>query len=420
MNQKIKTEFSLLVVAGLILLNGYFAVTLPTSQFSCQGLGIVACLILICMATAFVIRRSSVNADPLLLPLAVFLAGIGLTMILRLRPDLFFLQVMWMVAGLIAFTGTVFVFRQVETIANYKYLCGVAGIVLLLMTIAFGVDIGGNKNWVILGLIRFQPSEFAKLFIILFLSAYLSQHRQLLTYATRHYGPIVLPHPRFIAPLLALWGLAITMLVVQRDLGAALLFFGTTVAMVYMSSGRISYVTLALGLFFAGSVICFFLFPHVQIRIDIWLNPWTDPTGRSYQIVQSLFAFASGGILGSGLTFGYPYIIPEIHTDFIFAAIGEELGLAGAAAVLIAYILLVYRAFRTALIANTSFTMLLSGGLAMLTALQVFLIISGVTKFLPLTGITLPLISYGGSSMVSSFILLGMLFAISEEAAANG
>ena len=420
MPQKKTTELSLLIVAGLVLLNGYFAVTLPTSQFSYQGLGLVACLIFLFIATALVIRRSSANADPLLLPLAVFLASIGLTMILRLRPDLFFLQAMWTIAGLIAFTVTVFVFRQVETIANYKYLCGVTGIALLLMTIAFGVDIGGNKNWVILGPIRFQPSEFAKLFIILFLAAYLSQHRQLLTYATRHYGPVVLPHPRFIAPLLALWGLAITMLVVQRDLGAALLFFGTTVSMVYMASGRISYVILALGLFFAGSAICFFLFPHVQIRIDIWLNPWTDPTGRSYQIVQSLFAFASGGILGSGLTFGHPDIIPEIHTDFIFAAIGEELGLAGAAAVLIAYILLVYRAFRTALIADTSFTMLLSGGLAMLTALQVFFIVGGVTKFLPLTGITLPLISYGGSSMVSSFILLGMLFAISEAVVSNG
>ncbi|SMC55965.1 FtsW/RodA/SpoVE family cell cycle protein [Sporomusa malonica] len=419
MNQTKLTELGLLVLAGLVLLNGYLAVTLTNNQFDFQGLGVIACLIFLWTTTALVIRRSSTNADPLLLPLAVLLASIGLTIILRLRPDLFFPQSLWLIAGLIAFNATAFVFRQAEVIAKYKYLCGLTGIVLLLITITFGVDIGGNKNWVILGPLRFQPSEFAKLFIIIFLAAYLSERRQLLTFATRHYGPVTLPHPRFIAPLLALWGLTMAMLIVQRDLGSALLYFGTTVTMAYMASGRLSYVVLALGLFFIGSTVCYLLFPHVQVRIDIWLNPWADPTGRAYQIVQSLFAFGSGGILGSGLTFGYPNTIPEVHTDFIFAAIGEELGLSGTAAVIIAYILIVYRAFRTALTSPTPFTMLLSGGLAVLTALQVFLIIGGVTKFLPLTGITLPLISYGGSSMVSSFILLGMLFAISEATAPN-
>ncbi|HWR44788.1 FtsW/RodA/SpoVE family cell cycle protein [Sporomusa sp.] len=419
MNHTKLSEFGLLVMAGLVLLNGYLAVSLANNQFSYQGLGVVACLILLWTVTALVIRRSSGCADPVLLPLAVFLASIGLTIILRLRPELFLPQALWMTAGLIAFTITVIVFRQAEVIAKYKYLCGITGIALLLITITFGVDIGGNKNWVILGPVRFQPSEFAKLFIIIFLAAYLSERQQLLTFATRHYGPFTLPHPRFIAPLLALWGLTMTMLIVQRDLGSALLYFGTTVTMAYMASGRLSYVFLALGLFCVGSTVCYWLFPHVQVRFDIWLNPWADPTGRAYQIVQSLFAFGSGGILGSGLTFGYPNTIPEVHTDFIFAAIGEELGLAGAAAVIIAYILMVYRAFRTSLTSQTPFTMLLSGGLAILTALQVFLIIGGVTKFLPLTGITLPLISYGGSSMVSSFILLGMLFAVSEATVPN-
>lgn len=414
MKQTRLTELGLLVLAGLILINGYLAVTLTNNQFSLQGLAAISGLILLWTVTATVIRGSSAGADPLLLPLAVFLASIGLTMILRLRPDLFFPQALWLAAGLLAFAITGRIFRQAEAIAKYKYVCGLTGIALLLLTITLGIDIGGNKNWVILGPMRFQPSEFAKLLIILFLAAYLSERQQLLTYATRHYGPFTLPHPRFIAPLLALWGLTMTMLIVQRDLGSALLYFGTTVIMAYMASGRLSYVVLALGLFFAGSVICYLVFPHVQVRIDIWLNPWTDPSGRAYQIVQSLFAFGSGGILGSGLTYGYPDIIPEVHTDFIFAAIGEELGLAGSAAVIIAYILIVYRAFRTALTAATAFTMLLAGGLAVLTALQTFLIIGGVTKFLPLTGITLPLISYGGSSMVSSFILLGMLFAISE------
>lgn len=414
MRQPKLTEIGLLLLAGLILINGYLAVSLANHKFSYQGLCVVIGLIFLWTLTALLFRYFAKEADPLLLALAVFLASIGLTLILRLRPELFFPQAMWLAVGLFAFIITVVIFRKPEEIAGYKYLCGITGVTLLLATILFGVEIGGNKNWIILGPVRFQPSEFAKLLIIIFLSAYLSERRQLLTYATRHYGPLTFPHPRFVAPLLALWALTMAMLIVQRDLGSALLYFGTIVIMAYMASGRWSYVLLALCLFFTGSAFCYLLFPHVQVRIDIWLNPWADPTGRSYQIVQSLFALGSGGLLGSGLTFGYPTIIPEVHTDFIFAAIGEELGLAGTAAVIIAYILIVYRAFRIALTAQTPFTMLLAGGLGVLTALQVFIIIGGVTKFLPLTGITLPLISYGGSSMVSSFILLGMLFAISE------
>lgn len=413
------TEFGLLLLAGLILINGYLVVTLANHRFSSQGLGIIVGLLVFWTITALVLRHYFFRADPVLLPVAVFLASIGLTLILRLRPDLFIPQAMWLAAGLIAFIITVVIFRQPEDISKYKYLCGITGLVLLVSTIAFGVEIGGNKNWIILGPVRFQPAEFAKLLIIIFLAAYLSERRQLLTYATRHYGPLTLPHPRFIAPLMVLWALTMAMLIVQRDLGAALLYFGTTVMMAYMASGRWSYVALALCLFFSGSAVCYLLFSHVQVRIDIWLNPWSDPTGRSYQIVQSLFALGSGGVLGSGLTFGYPGMIPEVHTDFIFAAIGEELGLAGAAGVIIAYILIVYRAFRIALASQLPFTMLLAAGLGVLTALQVFIIIGGVTKFLPLTGITLPLISYGGSSMVASFILLGMLFAISEATATH-
>lgn len=414
MKQKKATELGLLLLTSLVLLNGYLAVSLANHQFSYENFSITIILTAFWIFTSMVIRRRFLCADPVLLPLAVFLASIGLTLILRLRPDLFVQQAMWLAAGLLAFIITAISFRQAENIAKYKYICGITGIVLLLITITLGVDIGGNKNWIILGPLRVQPSEFAKLLIIVFLAAYLSERRQLLTYATRHYGPVTLPHPRFIAPLMALWALTMAMLIIQRDLGSALLYFGTTVIMTYMASGKWEYVVLALGLFFTGSAVCYYLFPHVQVRIDIWLNPWADPSGRSYQIVQSLFALGSGGILGSGLTFGYPNIIPEVHTDFIFAAIGEELGLAGTAAVIMAYILIVYRAFRTALASPIPFTMLLASGLGVLTALQVFIIIGGVTKFLPLTGITLPLISYGGSSMVSSFILLGMLFAISE------
>lgn len=409
-------ERGLLLIASLIVITGVLAVSLATNSLDSKILALLGCLIACWLSIHLILRHSSHrNGDPFFLPLAVMLIGIGLTMVLRLKPALFLYQSIWVIAGLFCFLFSVFFFRHLEQLSQYKYLCGMIGIVLLLIAIIFGVDIGGHRSWVILGPVRFQPSEFAKIFIILFLAAYLTERHELLTSATKHYGPLVLPHPRFIAPLLAIWGLAMVMFVVQRDLGSALLYFGITIIMVYIASGRLTYVLLGIILFFIGSFACYKLYAHVQVRVDIWLNPWADPNGKAYQIVQSLFALGSGGILGSGLTYGFPQMIPEVHTDFIFAAIGEELGFAGSSAVLISYILIIYRAFKAALETINPFSILVAAGLAVSFALQIFLIIGGVTKFFPLTGITLPFVSYGGSSMVANFILLGMLFAISEE-----
>ncbi|MBC8015869.1 MAG: FtsW/RodA/SpoVE family cell cycle protein [Sporomusaceae bacterium] len=407
-------ERTLLFLAGVIMLNGILAVSLTQGVLDYGILGVTCGLIASFLFVHVVLHKTGHAGDPIFLPLAALLTGIGLTMIFRLKPTLFLFQAMWVAIGLMAFLLSAFVSRRLEQAAKFKYVCGFIGISLLLTAILFGVDIGGNKSWVIIGPIRFQPSEFAKVFIVLFLAAYLSERRELLTLATRHYGPLQLPHPRFIAPLIAVWGIAMMMFVLQRDMGAALLYFGIAIAMTYMVSGKFSFVIIGLISFLIGSVICYNLFPHIQTRVDIWLNPWIDPSGRSYQIVQSLFAFGSGGIMGSGLTYGFPSMIPEIHTDFIFTAIGEEMGLAGAGAVIIIYIIIVWRAFRAALLSAVPFSMLVAGGLAASMALQIFLIIGGVTKFFPLTGITLPFISYGGSSIVANFILLGMLFSISE------
>lgn len=411
-------EYKLLIIAGLIGVIGILAVS--TASLSLNIVVFVAAVGLILLPS--LVRRylntgSGNSPDPLLLPLAVTLAGFGLAMILRLKPNLFPMQATWLAIGLICFIISVRFFRDIEKFAQYKYLCGIMGISLLMSAIIFGVDIAGNKNWVIIGPVRFQPSEFAKIFIVLFLAAYLAERHELLTLATKKYGPLELPHPRFIAPLIAIWGLAMVMFVLQRDLGSALLYFGVTILMAYMASGRLSYVILGLTLFMFGSIVCYKLYPHVGVRVDIWLNPWSDPSGKAFQIVQSLFALGSGSIMGSGLTYGFPNLIPEVHTDFIFAAIGEEMGLVGSAAVLLIYMILIYRAFRVALLCQRPFSTLVASGLAAATGLQVFLIIGGVTKFFPLTGITLPFISYGGSSMVANFILLGILFAISETRA---
>jgi cell division protein FtsW (lipid II flippase) len=412
-------ERSLLGIVTLIILNALLAVLLPSGSVNFQALTVALGIAMLAFFVHFLIRFWGHSGDPYILPLAVLLSGFGLVMVFRLKPQLLMLQATWIALGLVVFGVSAFLFRQLEQLSEYKYISGIVGVILLLTAIAFGVDIGGNKNWVLLGPVRFQPSEFAKLFIVIFLAAYFNDRKELLTYATRNFGLIEIPHARFLGPLIAVWGITMLMLVVQRDLGSALLYFGTFILMAYLASGRISYFIFGIFFFMVGASVFYKLFPHVQTRVDIWLNPWADPNGRSYQVVQSLFAMGSGGVLGAGLGFGLPDTIPEVHTDFIFAAIGEELGLAGAGAIMAIYTLLIYRGFHVAIMADKPFTKLVAGGLSVFMALQIFLIIGGVTKFLPLTGITLPLISYGGSSVVSNFILLGMLFAISEARSEN-
>lgn len=408
-------ERFLIGIASLVAVGGLLTVELASGFIDYLALAVILGLILVWFAVPWLIRANGHQGDPLFLPLAVLLVSIGLTLIFRLKPRLFIYQAVWVAVGLGAFFFSAFFFRQLEKLADYKYICGLFGVLLLLTAILFGADIGGNKNWVILGPVSFQPSEFAKLFIVVFLAAYLNDRREILALVNQKYGPLTLPPLRFIAPLLAVWGLTMLIFVLQRDLGSALLFFGIALIMTYMASGQLNYLLFGGCLFLAGALVCYSLYSHVQVRVDIWLNPWADPSGKAFQIVQSLFALGSGGILGSGLMAGFPDLIPEVHTDFIFAAVGEELGLTGTAAIMLIYMIVVGRAFQAAITAEKTFASLVAAGLAAATALQVFIIVGGVTKFLPLTGITLPFISYGGSSMVANFIVLGVLFAISEK-----
>jgi cell division protein FtsW (lipid II flippase) len=404
----------LLSIASLILLGGLLAVDLAAGTIDHTMILAAGGLIILSFSVAACVQKTNPAGDPLLLPIAVVLASIGLIMVYRLKPSLFMMQALWTAIGLGAFCGTAWLYKRVHIWSEYTYIWGALGVVLLLATALFGQEIGGHKSWLIMGPVRIQPSEFAKIFVVLFLAGYLDQRRQVLAYATKRYGRLVLPHPRFLAPLLAVWGLAMLMLVYQRDLGSALFYFGTALIMTYLATGRKSFFVWGGSLFSLGLLAAYQLFDHVRVRFDIWLKPWDDPSGKAYQIIQSLFALGSGGIMGSGITYGYPTLIPEVHTDFVFAAIGEELGLVGAGIVLLLYMVLVMRAFRVSLKAKTSFDILLAGGLATMTGLQIFVIIGGVTKFLPLTGVTLPFISYGGSSMIATFLLLAMLLALSE------
>ncbi len=419
MNGLYRRELVLLLLTGLILINGLIAAMLAVGKIQFSIIIASICFMLFLLGVHAIISTKKHKGDLLLLPLGSLSTAIGLIMIFRLKPGLFYYQLAWVFIGLLLFALTALFADRIYALADYKYIWGLIGIVLLLSAIIFGVEIGGNKNWIVIGPVHFQPSEFAKLFIILFLASYYEEKHELLAFATKNFGPFVLPHPRFIAPLIIVWGITLLMLIFQRDFGATLLYFGTTIVMTYIASGRLSYVIGSGLVFLLGVAIVYTFYPHVQTRFDIWLNPWSDPTGKAYQVIQSLFALGSGGILGSGLNYGFPDLIPEVHTDFIFAAIGEEMGLAGAAAVIFIYIVIVYRSFKIAIFAETLFCSFFASGLAVFFALQIFVIIGGVTKFLPLTGVTLPFISYGGSSTVANYLSLGILVALSETGSVN-
>jgi len=363
------------------------------------------------------------HADPYLLPITALLSSLGILMIYRIDPRLARLQTIWLVVGLAFFVFVLAVFRRYRRLADYKYLIGLGGIALLVLTMVAGREVYGARLWIRLGPVGFQPPEFAKLFLVVFFAAYLDDVRELLTVSTRRFLGIALPPLRYLAPLLTLWGLGLLLMIFLKDLGTSLLFFCTLLALMYVATGRLLYVVVGLSLFAGGAVVLYQLFPHVQLRVDIWLDPWQDPLGRGYQVVQSLFAFAGGGLFGRGLGAGYLLsasgntIIPALETDFIFSAIGEELGLVGAVAIILLYLVFVQRGLRIAVRARDDFTRLLATGLTAAFGLQAFLILGGVTKLIPLTGITLPFMSYGGSSIVANFGLLALLLLASDGAA---
>ena len=369
--------------------------------------------------TQFILGRRD-GTDLTLFPAAMLLASLGLIMIGRLKPALFLTQMRWLLLGLIVYLFLVFLGERVLRLLSYPYLLGVFCLLLLCSALFFGTEIGGSRNWIVFGPFAVQPSEFGKIVIIMFLAAYLTEHREVLTLPRHRLLWLKLPVLRFIAPLLLIWGIAILMFVVQRDLGSALLFFGIAVSMTYMATGRKSYVALAFAFFLGAAALSYSFFSHVRVRFNIWLDPWSDPSGSAYQVVQSLFALGSGGVWGAGFAHGHPNLIPEVHTDFIFAAIAEELGLLGSLGVMLVFALFFYRAVRIALACQEETRMLLAAGIAVVFLLQAFIIIAGVTKFLPLTGITLPFVSYGGSSMIASFMLLGILTVLSKKENRHG
>ena len=368
------------------------------------------------VAAVLLLPKDSPASAWWILPIIAMLCHVGLLFIWRLAPNLFYYQLLWIVLGVGLFLLVVHGLPTILSLQRYKYLLGSAAALLLVATMLFGTDIGGNRNWIVLGPVRVQPSEIARLFFVLFLAGFLTdrQATMMQRFDVRN-RDFWLPFLYPISPLLLFWMMSMGLLVLQRDLGAALLFYGTAVLMIYAASGQRYYLYGGLGAFAAGALVCYQLFAHVRIRFAVWLDPFQDPYGASYQVVQSLYAFAAGRVFGTGLGQGMPTAIPAVHTDFILAAIAEEWGLLAVAALITIYWLLVFALFDLARRQQSLFAMLVCCGFGVLFGLQTFMIVGGVMKLAPLTGVTLPFVSYGGSSLVSSFLLWGLVDAVAKR-----
>jgi cell division protein FtsW (lipid II flippase) len=417
------TELSLLVLALVV---GCAAMTLVTAARQAGAVStaapIMATVVAAYAVAHFVMRRVAREADPLLLPLAALLNFVGLAVVYRIDPVNYgAAQLMWTCIGLALFAGTLLFVRDFRILSTYKYIFGFAGLGLLVLPMSpLGAVINGARLWVRLGPLSFQPGELAKICLVIFFAAYLAERKELLAVATRHVAGFHVPDLKHFGPLLVMWGLSLLVMFYETDLGSSLLFFSVFLVMLYIATARAAYLAVGGGLFAIGAAIGYATFSHVQERVQIWLNVF-DPKlihDEGYQLAQSLFALATGGLFGTGLGQGRPNIIPAVQTDFIFSALGEELGLMGTAAVLLCFLLLVARGLRIALLQRDDFAQLLAAGLTVIFAIQTIIIVAGVTRLLPLTGITLPFMSYGGSSLISNFVLVALLVRLSQAQAA--
>ncbi|UGS33650.1 FtsW/RodA/SpoVE family cell cycle protein [Capillimicrobium parvum] len=422
-------ELFALIPASLLITAGFAAVFVQENdRLTNVSLTYGALFFGLCLAAHLVVRFTLPHADPYLFPLAATLACFGLVMIYRIDDTLAREQAQWFVAGLLLFAGTIVLVRDITILERYRYVIALAGIVLLLLprVPGLGSQVNGAYLGVNLRVITFQPAEFAKIAIVIFLASYLRDTRQLLVSSGRRFAGITFPPLKHLGPMLVIWGVAMVLLVFIRDLGSSLMFFGAFLALIYVATNRFAFVAIGLAMFAAGAWFFSSTVGHVQNRIDAWRDPFDpdlyDKVGGSYQIAQSLFAQADGGLFGKG--FGQSLLqlpgggrlLPAAQTDLIYAVIVNELGLIGAVGLLVVCLLFVERAIKTSIIAKDSFSKLLAAGLGAVFGLQVFVIVGGVTKVIPLTGVTLPFVSYGGSSILANFILLALLLLVSDKA----
>ena len=412
-------ELASLVVVGTLVGFGFASVYIARQEVvNSASLSYGLFFLGLYIAAHAIARMTVPDADPYLLPMAGLLTGIGLTEIYRLDEHDAFRQGLWIVIGLSAFAATLFLLRgDFRKLESYKYLFGLAAIGLLMLPAVpyIGKTVNGARLWVHVGPIHFQPGELAKLLLIVFLAGYLREKREVLAqFRLKDLGPLFL-----------IWGCAMLVLVITNDLGGGLLYFGIFLAMLYVATAQIWFVIAGGALFVGGAAVLYTVIPRVEERVQIWLHPWDEPFGQGYQTIQSLYSIANGGFGGTGLGQGTytdsdgNWLIPYLNTDFIYSALAQELGLIGICGFLLVYMLFAARGFRIALLAQDGFSKLLAVGLTFAFTLQAFIIIGGIVRLIPLTGITLPFVSYGGSSIVTNFVLLAGLLLVSNRANAG-
>jgi cell division protein FtsW (lipid II flippase) len=427
MQSRRNVELSLLIIALALTVGAHVIVGLThDNRIPLTVVAYGTTMTALFIGAHLVLRWRAPQADPVLLPAAALLNGLGLVMIQRLdlkeplgasqAPS----QALWTTFGFIVFAAVIVLIKDYRRLDGYPFTWLLAGAVLLLSPLLPGIgkEIRGARLWLDFGVATFQPAEAAKLALAIFFAAYLRENRELLSTGTYRVGRMLLPQVKYFLPLLLAWVVSLLVLFYERDLGSSLLFFGMFIALLYIATARASYSVVGLVLFAFGAVVAYNTFGHVKVRVQGWLDPlkyFDSNTG--YQLSQSLFAMGTGGIPGTGWAQGHPDLIPIASSDFIFAAFGEELGLVGVTGILLVFLVMVFRGFRIALTANDEFGKLLASGLIGVFALQVFVIVGGVTKLIPLTGLTLPFMSQGGSSLLANYALIALLLRVSAESA---
>jgi cell division protein FtsW (lipid II flippase) len=421
-----RAELSLGLLVVAVTVGGYILVALANGPKLPPNVAILLAWVFgLYLVAHLAVRRFAPAADGTLLPLAAMLNGIGFVMIARLAgagrdyPQQARAQSVWVAIGIAVFVITLIVVRDVRVFERYRYIALLLGIMFLLLPLVpvIGQSRGGGRLWVGIGPFSIEPSEIAKVLLVAFFAAYLADKRELLTQGRIRIGRWFVPSPRDLGPLVLAWGMSLVVLAYEQDIGTSLLFFGVFAAMLYMTTRRYAYLVGTIVLLVVGAFVAYKAFGHVRVRVENWTNPWPNARGSGIQPVQGWYALGSGGIAGTGLGLGQPWQVPLASTDYMFTSIGEELGLIGSIGVIALFMLFVGSAYRIAVDTVRPFTKLFAAGIATIIGLQTFLIIGGVTRVIPLTGISLPFVSYGGSSLVANFALLAILLRISDESA---
>ena len=414
------TELGLILLGALITVGAYVLASLGrTASLPANVVPFLVIVLGLLVGAHMTMRWVAPQADPMLLPLAGLLNGVGYVMVARLDQKLAGLQALWTAVGVAGFVGTIVVIRRVTDLERYRYTFALGGIGLLLLPLAPGIGrtINGSRLWVRFGTLTFQPGELAKIALAVFFASYLVERRDVLGDFKLRLGE--LPKPRYLAPILLAWAASLVVMIAERDLGSSLLFFALFVVMLWVATARPFYLGTGGVLFLIGSLMSYSAFAHVKERVTVWIDPWSHASGSGFQIVQALFALGTGGVTGVGLGLGSPQKIPAATTDMIYSAFGEELGLLGTVAILVAFLLMVGAGLRIAARTERPFEQLLATGLTVILGVQTFIIIGGVLRVVPLTGVTLPFVSYGGSSLLGSYMLLALLLRISHDSNAR-